>query len=415
MQKKFILHSDFNGFFAAVECKLHPEIANLPVAVVGDPEKRHGIVLAKNNLAKKFDITTGETIWSALKKCPELYLIQPHFDEYLNYSQQAFKLYNSHSPYVEPFGLDECWLDITAPDMNFEQARQYAENLREEVKETIGITVSIGVSFTKSFAKLASDLKKPDAVTVITDTNYKQIVWPLPCEDLLYVGKATKAKLNSHGMFKIGDIANAPKELLVSMLGKAGNMLYNYANGLDYSQVAPAADSTVAKSIGNSTTLDHDLHSYDEVSNVFYALADKVSGRLRKSFAKCTVVQISVKDTNLITSDKQTKLSLSTDITNEIAEAAISLYKAHYNPKIVPVRALGIHTSGLVYANEPYQIGFFDDSKKREKQAAVDLATDSLRERFGYSILSRASSIEHSSKEDTHCFLKHHEIDDEVK
>ena len=407
---RIILHSDFNGFFAAVECYLNPKIAHLPVAVVGDPDKRHGIVLAKNGIAKQYGVSTGETIWSAQRKCPDLHLVPPHFDEYLKFSQKAFKLYNSHTPFVEPFGLDECWLDISSPKIAFKDAENYANMLREQVKSEIGITVSVGVSFTKSFAKLASDLKKPDAVSVISGSNYKSVAWKLPCEALLYVGRSTKSILNSHGIYTIGNIANCPEDMLVSFLGKSGHMLYSYANGLDTSKVAYASDSSPAKSIGNSTTLDHDLTSFDEVEATIYALADKVASRLRASYAKCSLVHISIKDSHFMTVSRQTKLQIPTNITNEIAEAAMSLFNSCGKNGFGPIRALGVQVSGLISADSAYQTSFFDNLDRRIKQAAIDSATDKLRSKYGFSILGRASTIE-SAPKDTHCFLRHHAVE----
>ena len=407
--KRIILHSDFNGFYASVECLLHPEIAQYPVAVVGDPEARHGIVLAKNGIAKQYGITTGETIYSAKRKCPDLHTVLPNFDEYLRFSQSAFMIYNSYTPRVEPYGLDECWLDISYPGMSFDDAEAFANTLREQIKSELGITVSVGVSFTKSFAKLASDLKKPDAVSVISDCDYREKVWGLPCEALLYVGKSTKRKLNEHGIYSIGDIAKMPRELMRSILGKAGIMLHDFANGKDDSEVAYAASTRDAKSIGNSTTTDRDLISYDEVSQVIYSLSDKVAERLRQANLYCDTVKISVKSKDMVTTEKQMKLQSPSNISNEIAEAALRLFKNNYDPAAVPVRAVGVHTAHLCSSEGQYQTNLFEDTEKRTKLFALDGAVDKLRNKYGHSILNRASNIEF---QDTHAFLRKHKLDD---
>lgn len=406
--KRFILHSDFNGFYASVECMLHPELADKPLAVVGDPEARHGIVLAKNGIAKEYGVSTGETIYSAKRKCPDLYTVLPHFDEYLRISQAAFMLYNSYTPRVEPYGLDECWLDVSTPGMTFESAENLANVIREQIKREFGITVSVGVSFTKSFAKLASDLKKPDAVSVISDSNFKEVVWPLPCEALLFVGRSTKQKLNSHGIYTIGHIAYMPRELMRSMLGKSGIMLHNYANGIDPSEVAYAAATHNVKSISNSSTTDHDLTTYDEANALIYSLADKVAGRLRQAGLRCDTVRLSVKDKFLVATEKQIKLTAPSNITNEIASAAAELFRTHYDPTLKPVRAIGIHTAQLSSVSAPQQTVLFQDTEKRNKLSALDSATDKLREKYGHNIVGRASGVEF---EDTHCFLRKHKLD----
>ncbi|MBQ9949278.1 MAG: DNA polymerase IV [Clostridia bacterium] len=391
--KRIILHSDFNSFYASVECMMHPEIAHLPVAVTGDPQARHGVVLAKNEIAKQYGIKTGETIWSAKRKCPDLHTVLPHFDEYRRISQEAFALYNSYTPRVEPFGLDECWLDMSAPGMTFSAAEEFANMLRKQIKSEMGLTVSVGVSFTKSFAKLASDLKKPDAVSVISDTDYTEKAWQLPCEALLYVGKSSRRKLNEHGIYTIGDIARMPQEIMRSILGKSGVMLHEYANGRDSSQVEYAAAAHDVKSVGNSTTTDHDLTTRDEVCAVIYSLADKVAGRLRKAELLCSTVQISVRDKNMVTTEKQIKLQSPSDISNEIAEAAMSLFDAHYSAEITPVRALGVHTTQLTSSGENHQTSLFEDVEKREKLSALDSARDKLRKKYGKSMVNRASDV----------------------
>ena len=231
-----ILHSDCNGFYASVECLHHPEIRNKPVAVSGDAENRHGIILAKNEIAKKYNIKTGEAIWQAKQKCPDLITVPPHFDLYKRFSKMARRIYSEYTDKIEPFGLDEAWLDVT--DNKNMNGKEIALEINRRIKQELGITVSIGVSFNKIFAKFGSDYKKPDAITEITRENYRDIVWNCPAIDLLYVGRATGRKLESIGIYTIGDIATADVTLLRSYLGKWGDLIYGFANGYDSSTVA---------------------------------------------------------------------------------------------------------------------------------------------------------------------------------
>ena len=257
--ERIILHSDCNSFYASVECLHHPEIREKPVAVGGDIEQRHGIILAKNQLAKQFHVSTGEAIWRAKQKCPELIVLPPNFPLYLRFSRLARDIYLDYSNRVEPFGLDEAWLDITSSENQKDKGERTAHEIRKRIREELGITVSIGVSYNKIFAKLGSDYRKPDAVTMITKENYRQIAWPLPVSDLLYVGPATKRKLNGFGVHTIGELAQTPVEILRSKFGKIGDILWCFSNGLDSSPVADFQNQPVVKSIGNSTTAPRDL------------------------------------------------------------------------------------------------------------------------------------------------------------
>ena len=234
---RVILHCDMNSFYASVECLYNPSIRNKPVAVGGSVEKRNGIILAKNDVAKRFGVKTGDALWQARQKCPNLVIVPPDFKKYIKLSRLAVEIYNSYTNLVEGFGLDECWLDVTGSTHLFGSGEEIAEAIRQRVKTELGITCSIGVSFNKIFAKLGSDMKKPDAITVITKDNYKSTVWPLPVEDLLFVGRATKQKLNRYGIKTIGDLACSNLSFLETLLGKWGSYLWGYANGLDASTV----------------------------------------------------------------------------------------------------------------------------------------------------------------------------------
>ena len=277
---RVILHSDCNGFYASVECLHHPEIRNNPVAVSGDAENRHGIILAKNEIAKKYNIKTGEAIWQAKQKCPDLITVPPHFDLYKRFSKMARRIYSEYTDKIEPFGLDEAWLDVT--DNKNMSGKEIALEINRRIKQELGITVSIGVSFNKIFAKFGSDYKKPDAITEITRENYRDIVWNCPAKDLLYVGRATGRKLESIGIYTIGDIATADVTLLRSYLGKWGYLIYGFANGYDSSPVAHMNENSEVKSIGNSTTTPKDMVTFNDVKQVIFVLCDSVCRRMRE-------------------------------------------------------------------------------------------------------------------------------------
>jgi DNA polymerase-4 len=236
--QRTILHSDLNGFYASVECLYHPKVRHLPVAVGGDPEQRHGIILAKNQHAKKYGITTGEAIWQAKQKCPILVLFPPDFAKYLKFGHLVRNIYKEYSDRVEPFGLDEAWIDMTG---NRKSGEDTANEIRQRIKYEIGITASVGVSDNKIFAKLGSDMRKPDATTIISQENFKNIVWPLPASDLLYVGRSTANKLSHANIRTIGDIACCDPNVMRILLGKWGKILWLFANGLDSSPVAQVA------------------------------------------------------------------------------------------------------------------------------------------------------------------------------
>ena len=380
--ERIILHSDCNSFYASVECLHHPEIREKPVAVGGDIEQRHGIILAKNQLAKQFHVSTGEAIWQAKQKCPELIVLPPDFPLYLRFSQMAKKIYLDYSSRVEPFGLDEAWLDITSRENQKDKGEKTAQEIRKRIREELGITVSIGVSYNKIFAKLGSDYQKPDAVTLITKENYRQIAWPLPVSDLLYVGPATKRKLNGFGVHTIGELAQTPVEILRSKFGKIGDILWCFSNGLDSSPVADFQNEPVVKSIGNSTTAPRDLESDEDVKIILYVLADSVARRLREQGLKGRTIHSSVRDNSLFSFTRQKTLGFYTNLTEEIAGEALSLFREHYQWKR-PVRSIGISVSDLEAGTICSQTSLFCDEVKREKMERLDNAVDRLKARFG--------------------------------
>ena len=380
--ERIILHSDCNSFYASVECLHHPEIREKPVAVGGDIEQRHGIILAKNQLAKQFHVSTGEAIWRAKQKCPELIVLPPNFPLYLRFSRLARDIYLDYSNRVEPFGLDEAWLDITSSENQKDKGERTAHEIRKRIREELGITVSIGVSYNKIFAKLGSDYRKPDAVTMITKENYRQIAWPLPVSDLLYVGPATKRKLNGFGVHTIGELAQTPVEILRSKFGKIGDILWCFSNGLDSSPVADFQNQPVVKSIGNSTTAPRDLERDEDVKMILYVLADSVARRLREQGLKGRTIHISVRDNSLFSFTRQKTLLSYTNLTGEIAREALSLFREHYRWKR-PVRSIGISVSDLAADTIYSQTSLFCDEVKREKVERLDKALDRLKARFG--------------------------------
>ncbi len=386
--ERVILHADLNNFYASVECLYHPEIRNKPVAVCGDPEARHGIVLAKNYPAKATGIKTGEAIWQAQQKCPGLIVVTPNFPLYLRFSRLARGIYADYTDQIEPFGLDEAWLDVAHSGV-CGNGIQIADEIRERIKTEMGVTASVGVSYNKIFAKLGSDMKKPDATTVITRNNYKDTVWPLPAEDLLYVGRATQRKLFRYGIKTIGDIANASPRLLRSMLGKWGEVLWSFANGQDASPVTRLGEEGVIKSVGNSITTPRDLQTDNDVQMIFYVLSESVAARMREHGFKCRTVQIHIRDNTLFSFEAQGKFSQPTNVSSTLAEKAMQIFSAKYAWER-PIRSVGVRGCDLIPAHGEEQLLLFEDEERRMKQEKLEETVDVLRRRFGHFSVQRA-------------------------
>lgn len=387
--ERVILHSDCNSFYAAVECLHRPKIRNKPVAVGGDVEQRHGIILAKNELAKKYHIQTGEALWQAKQKCPDLIIVPPNFPLYLRFSRLAQKIYLDYTNQVEPYGLDECWLDVTG---SRKSGTEIAHEIRERIKFELGITVSIGVSYNKIFAKLGSDYKKPNAVTEISRQNFKDVAWPLPASDLLYVGRATRRKLESYRIHTIGDLANYQVNVLRGWFGKWGEILHCFANGYDVSPVADFENQTLIKSIGNSTTTPRDLTNDEEVKMILYVLTDSVCRRLREQGFKGRTVSINARDNQLSSVTRQYTMSQYTNITDEIMQEGYGLFQRTYKWQY-PVRSIGINISNLVSDTFPSQTNLFANEMNRQKKESLDATSDWLKRRFGSKIIQPASLL----------------------
>ncbi len=391
-RERVILHSDLNNFFASVEMVLNPTLRGKPLIVCGDPKERKGVVLAKNEEAKAFGIKTAETVYSALRKCPSLQMVGSHFHEYKRYSKKVVGVYARFTDLIEECSIDECALDMTASTKLFGGGREIAEKIRLTVKEELGLTVSVGVSFNKVFAKLASELKKPDAVTEITRENYQEIVWRLPITELLFVGKATAESLYKIGVRTIGDLAKADEELLVGRLGKRGAQLRTYARGEDETPVK--GEKEAVKSIGNSTTLPQDIFEREEVKRWFYVLAESVSARLRNAgVGRANTVHIVVRTPDLKDTTCQRKVP-PTALCGDIAKAAYELYCKHF-PVGYRVRMLGVTVSGFDHRIE--QLSFEEmlgEGRSYEKRERAEDAIAKLREKYGYASVQRGVLME---------------------
>ena len=421
--ERIVIHSDLNNFYASVERKLRPELAGLPIAVGGNKEERKGIVLAKSEEAKRFGVKTGEAVWQAKRKCPGLVVVPPNFPEYMKYSRLARGIYAEYTDLIEPYGIDECWLDVTHSTKIFPkfggdmyvgegEGRHFAEDylkfigdtLRERIKAELGITVSVGVSFNKVFAKLGSDLKKPDGTTVIPVTDYKTKLFPLPVNDLLFVGMATCEKLKKRGITTIGALANAPDDLIKNLLGKTGETLLKYARGLDDEPVSHMNDSGELKSIGNSLTYPHDLTTHAEVKKQLFVLAESVASRLREAdLGRADTVHLWVRYSDLSSASMQKKVR-PTVLCSEIAGHAFSLFCGRISAPF-KVRALGVTVSG--FDKNLTQLSMDEVDGSYEKRERAERAVDAIRKKYGYSKLQRgimADDIEaaHNDVKGTH-------------
>lgn len=388
-----ILHVDLNNFYASIECLYNPALRNKAVAVAADPKNRHGIVLAKNMPAKKMGVKTGEAIWQAKEKVPDLICVPPHYDKYLRFSRAARKIYYRYTNQVESFGIDEAWLDVTGSENLFGSGPDIAEKIRRTMKDELGLTISIGVSWNKIFSKFGSDYKKPNAVTCITKENFKDIVWPLPVSELLYVGKATAYKLNRRAIFTIGDLAARDPALLKLTLGKWGLILSDFARGLDSSPVRTIDERSAIKSIGNGVTTPRDITNADDAKLVFICLAESVAARLRESGLKCTGVEITLRDNTLYTVNRQMQLPCPTCYSEDIINAAMQLLYRNYDFYTGKhLRSLGVRGINLVTADAGIQLDLFrkDDLDKKEKLAKT---VDQLRYRFGHNAVLRAAML----------------------
>lgn len=386
MARRTILHCDLNCFFASVELLSHPELENVPTAVCGDPKERHGIILAKNEPAKKMGVQTAETIWQAKKKCPGLVLLPPHHGLYREYSKKVNAIYGQYTDLVEPFGIDESWLDITGSMHLFGgDGKTVADTIRHRIKEELGLTISVGVSFNKVFAKLGSDYKKPDATTVISEENWQDIVWPLPVGDLLYVGHSAQSVLHKYGIDTIGQLAACRREMLETLLGKMGGQLYDYANGLENSPVRPQHEKEPVKSVGNGTTFPQNLTRWEEVRTGLGVLCDSVASRLRRYGMYCSGVSLTVRNADFKQSSRQKQLSAPTHLMKDIYAATLELAKESWHTPD-PIRSLTVTALYLTENDESFeQLDLLNAPAQANsaKQEKLESAMDAIRRKYG--------------------------------
>lgn len=389
--ERVILHSDLNNFYASVECLYNPEIRDKPVAVCGSQSTRHGIVLAKNRIAKEFGVKTGEAVWESRSKCPGLIVVKPNYMQYLKFSVLARRIYENYTNLVEAFGIDENWLDVTESTKLFGSGEKIADEIRKRIEFELGVTASVGVSYNKIFAKMGSDMKKPNATTVITEENFRSKVWPLPVQDLMYVGPSTFRKLHNIGICTVGELANLPLKYLAKQFGQWGETLWLFANGYDETPVTKLDFQPAVKGVGNSLTTPRDLCSNEDVKILIYVLADSVAERLRRHNLKGRTIQIYVRSCDLASVERQAQLPHYTFVSSEIAEKAYEIFLASWDWSRT-IRTFGVRVTGVVTADTCMQLSFFD-SERLIRRELLEKSMDGIRSRFGHYSVQRALLI----------------------
>lgn len=395
-----ILHCDLNSFFASVELLEHPELRDRPVAVCGDPKSRHGIILAKNEPAKKYRIQTAETVWQARKKCPELILLPSHHEKYLYYSKKVNAIYEQYTDLVEPFSVDESWLDVTGTLHLFHtDGKELADRIRRQVHDELGLTISVGVSFNKIFAKMGSDYKKPDATTLITRENFRDLLWQLPINDLIFVGHSAAKALKDLGIKTIGDLARFDRNTLCELLGKQGGILHDYATGNETAPVTPLSQMAGPKSVGSGLTFPHNLKGWEELHAGLALLSDEVAARLRQLNLKCTTVSIAVRDPGFQNISRQKALLSPTYLSRELTQAAMELLTSSWKPGL-SVRALTVTAQNLIPADQAgEQLDLLSPSVQRQRTEQLERTMDNIRNKYGKSSIVSARVQNHSISE----------------
>ncbi len=388
MTDRIILHCDLNNFFASVSLLFNPTLKDLPVAVCGDSENRHGIVLAKNEIAKGFGVKTAETIIEAKRKCKDLVTLPPLYKEYEEYSLKAREIYSRYTDMVEPFGIDECWLDVTGSTVLFGSGEEIAHKIRRDIKRELGLTISVGISFNKVFAKLGSDMKKPDAVTVISRENFKHKVWPLKVNELLFVGKSTYEKLQSIGVTTIGDVTLCDDKTLNRLLGKNGSQLKAYALGEDNSPVVPYTAYQRPKSIGKSTTTSKDFETNEQVWAAFLGFAESISEALHKHELYATGVQVHIRTASLAVREFSKTFPDGTNCAITLAKRGFELFKEQYH-FTEPLRSVGLRAINLRDECSVQQIDMFGESEADKKAEQVEASLYKVRQKFGKNSVKR--------------------------
>lgn len=393
-----IVHADLNHCYAQIEEMKFPYLRDIPMAVGGNEASRHGIILAKNDLAKEFKIKTGESLREALVKCPHLKIIHPNYDDYMYYTEKVKDIYREYTDRVESFGLDEAWIDLTGTEKLFGNPIETAKHIQLRIYDELGLTVSMGISYNKVFAKLGSDFDKKMGFTVISKENFKEIVHPLPCEELLYVGRATKQKLNLYDIDTIGDIANNSIEFMKKIMGKNGEMLWYFANGYDNSEVKENSWTKEVKSVGNSVTAVRDMTTFEDIQRVYTVLAESVASRLKDMDMKGSVIAINMRNNKLESFTRQHKIKIPTNISEEILEVALSLVKENcsinrFNELNIPYRSIGLSISNLSIDTCEVQLNLFIDENQRQKIKKLDISMDQIRSKFGFDKIKKCTLL----------------------
>ncbi len=382
MKQRIILHCDVNNFFASVECALNPSIKDMPVAVTGEKSKRTGIVLAKNSIAKSFGVKTGDIIFEAKKKCPNLICVKPHHDIYESYSKRIRSIYEEYTDRVEPFGIDECWLDITDTVKFFGTPLDVANQLRERIKKEIGVTISVGISFSKLYAKLGSDMKKPDAVTIISYDNFKKMTYKLPLSSVIGIGRKMEPKLNKLNIFTLGDFANYDKYVIKKHFGVVGEEMYNKINGIGDNEIASIDEIKKLKSIGNGTTTLVDIQTEYDMQSVVMFLCDEIASRMRYHHLKGTTIHVSLRKNDLTWFGKSYTVLTPTNTAKDLYTEALKLINTMWKPGFL-IRSIRISVSNITDENE--QINLFEDKQNKDK---LNSAIDKIRQKYGYKSIS---------------------------
>lgn len=392
MWKRAILHSDLNHCYAQIEEMKFPELIDVPMVVGGHEETRHGIVLAKNDKAKEFGIKTAETLKDAYKKCPDLLVIHPHYDDYLYYTHKVNEIYAEYSDCVSGMGIDEAWIDVTHSQTLYGNPEQIAKTIQSRIKDELGLNVSIGVSYNKIFAKLGSDMDKKSGLTVISEENFKEKVWPRDVGDLLYVGRATKAKLLAMGIETIGDLANFSRPLIEKKLGKMGLVIHMFANGEDCGEVDHVDYEHDPKSVGNGVTTKHDMSNFEDVKIVYTVLCESVATRLRRLDKRGRVIKVGLRSVDLSWISHQVKLSDATNISLEILDVVMCLVKECWDFK-TSLRSINVTVSCLEKDSGAFQLNLFSDEKSRIEERKLDEAMEKIRERYGHEKVCRCNTL----------------------
>lgn len=391
--ERVILHCDANSFYASCELVYRPALRGLPMAVCGSTEERHGIVLASTPEAKKRGVRTAMVNWEARRACPDLIMLPPNYHLYIDFSKRLRQMYAAYTDKVEPLGLDECWLDISGNGIGTDEGMAIAAQLRQRAREELGLTLSVGVSYNKIFAKLGSDMKKPNASTLISKENYQDIVWPCPVEDMMGVGPRMLPKMHSHNIYTIGDLAKQQPDMMRKWLGKMGLILQQFASGADQTPVMQDSEEAAIKSVGNSITAPRDMASVADMICVMYLIADSIGARLREIGMRGKCISLMVRDKDLHCFAGQKTIAFHTTDTNDIVRVALDIFHTKGFEMLLPFRSIGMSVGSLEPDTRPVQMDLFGHAARRHKTDQLYRAIDSIRTRFGERAIERGISL----------------------